>query len=338
MNKREGRRRSTLAILAAFAVLVWLAAPFVGIKGLDPRLIWQPISSSMDAEIFWRLRVPRTSLAFMAGAALSLCGMVFQALFRNPLATPYTLGVSSGASLGAVLYLYTGITFTVLGVSGVTLAAFAGAMLSIAVVLGLAGHQGYGEANTTLLAGVAVSLFFSSLILFFQYLSDFTNSIRIMRWLMGGLETVGMQPIWQLMPVFLLGLAVVFYFRRELNLLMVGEEFAASRGTQLKLVKYALFLATSLTVAGVVSLCGPIGFVGMIAPHICRLLIGPDHRYLAPATVCFGGAFLTLCDIISRMLIPPAEIPVGVITAIMGGPFFLWLLTQRRKTVFGGAS
>lgn len=333
----DRHKRKLLTLFCVSAVLVWLGAPFVGIKNLDPRMLLQPIESSMDADIFWRLRVPRCSLAFLAGGALSFCGMVFQALFRNPLATPYTLGVSSGASLGAVLYLYAGFQLSLLGIPGVTLAAFLGAGVSISIVLGFT--SGRGDTNTMLLAGVAVSLFFSSLILFFQYLSDFTSSIRIMRWLMGGLETVGMKPVWQLLPVFCIGLLAVFYFRRELNLLTVGEEFAASRGAQLKLVKLCLFLSTSLTVSGVVSVCGPIGFVGMIVPHICRLLIGPDHRFLAPAAIFFGGTFLTLCDVVSRMLIPPAEIPVGVITALIGGPFFIWLLTQRRRAlmVFGGS-
>lgn len=338
MLAQERRRRRTLFMLAGFALLVWAGAPFVGIKRLDPSMLLEPLADSMDAEIFWRLRVPRCNLAFMAGAALSFCGMVFQAMFRNPLATPYTLGVSSGASLGAVLFLYTGISFSILGIPGVTIAAFFGAMTSIAVVLGLAGGSSRGDSNYMLLAGVALSLFFSSLILFFQYMSDFTNSIRIMRWLMGGLETVGMKPVYQLLPVFIIGLAAVFFFRRELNLLTVGEEFAASRGTSLKKVKFTLFIATSFTVSGVVSICGPIGFVGMIAPHICRLMIGPDHRFLAPASVLFGGAFLTLCDAISRILIPPAEVPVGVITALMGGPFFIWLLTHHRRSpgIFGG--
>ena len=177
-----------------------------------------------------------------------------------------------------------------------------------------------------LIAGVAINFFFSSLILFMQYLSDFANSFRIIRWLMGGFEIVGFRPVMTLVPFVVIGSALVFMLTHELNLLTLGEDIALSRGVDVKKIKMVIFFATSFMIGGIVSICGPIGFVGMMAPHICRLLIGAEHRLLTPASFFFGGAFLVLCDTLSRILIAPAEIPVGVITALLGGPFFLWLL------------
>ena len=211
-------------------------------------------------------------------------------------------------------------------ISGQSLSSFLGALCAITIVYGLTrARKGFSTA-TMLLAGVAVSFFFSSFILFIQYMSDFTHSFRIIRWLMGGLEIVGFRPVITVIPFVLIGNTIVFYFIRELNLMTLGEDIAKSRGVNVRGIKTALFFATSLMVGGVVSQCGPIGFVGMMSPHICRLIIGHDHHYLTPVTLMFGGMFLTLCDILSRTLIAPAEIPVGVITALLGGPFFLWLL------------
>jgi iron complex transport system permease protein len=183
-----------------------------------------------------------------------------------------------------------------------------------------------------LLAGVAVSFFFSSLILFLQYLSDFSQSFRILRWLMGGLEILGYDSVFSLFPVVLSGVLILAILRHELDLLTTGDDLATSRGVAVKKVRAVLFLVTSLMVGGVVAVCGPIGFVGMMAPHICRLLTGWNHRHLLPATFLFGGAFLTLCDTFARTLIAPVEIPVGIVTALLGGPFFIWLLLSSPFT------
>jgi iron complex transport system permease protein len=282
----------------------------------------------VSAEIFWRIRVPRALTAFLAGLALALSGMAFQALFRNPLATPFTLGVSSGASFGAAVYVLFGASFAILGISGATLASFLGAGLSMLLVYGLTLTRKGFSTYTMLLAGVAVSFFFSSLILFLQYLSNFTQMFRILRWLMGGFETVGYRPVYSILPFALAGSIVILILTRELNLLATGDDIAASRGVSVRRTRHWLFFATSLMVGAVVSVCGPIGFVGMMAPHICRLLIGSDHRWLGPATLLFGGLFLTLCDTLGRTLIAPAEIPTGVITSLLGGPFFVWLLLR----------
>jgi iron complex transport system permease protein len=270
-------------------------------------------------------------MAFLAGAALAVSGMAFQALFRNPLATPFTLGVSSGASLGAALWIHLGWTASLGYVSGVSLFAFSGALLAITLVYGLSRiRQGFSTA-TLLLAGVAINFFFSSLILLLQYLSDFTRTFRMLRWVMGGLDKVIDFPeVFGVLPFAVSGCAIVLYLTHELNLITVGEELATSRGVEVNRTKVVLFFAASLMVGAVVAICGPIGFVGLMAPHICRLMIGPDHRYLTPATLLFGGAFLIVCDSLARTIIAPTELPVGIITALLGGPFFLWLLLGRR--------
>jgi cobalamin transport system permease protein len=252
--------------------------------------------------------------------------MVFQAIFRNSLATPFTLGVSSGAALGAAAYIRFGLPVAVFGIPGTSVSAFGGALMSILLVYGITrARKGFSIA-TMLLAGVAVSFFFSSLNLFTQYISDFTQTFRIIRWLMGGIAVAGFDSFWRILPFVAIGTAFVLYLTNELNLFTAGEEIAATRGVDVVKVRRILFFAASLMVGGVVAVAGPIGFVGMMSPHICRIFVGPDHRYLTPATILFGGIFLTLSDTLARTVIAPAEIPVGVITALLGGPFFIWLL------------
>jgi len=330
-------RRFPLFMVLLVSVLVVVLAPFFGTRSISVESVLRPGTGGVDPEIFWKIRVPRVLVAYLSGAVLALSGMVFQALFRNPLATPFTLGVSSGAAFGAALYVRAGILFSIFGVAGQSLSAFAGALFAIFLVYGLTRVRRGFTTATMLLAGVAVSFFFSSLILFIQYVSDFTRSFRILRWLMGGFEVVGFRSVLLLSPFVVFGSAAVFLLTRELNLFLLGEDIAASRGVSVGTVKTVLFFVTSFMVGGVVSMTGPIGFVGMMAPHMCRLIIGHDHRFLAPAAFLFGGAFLTCCDTLSRTLIAPAEIPVGVITALLGGPFFLWLLLtgSSEKSVLG---
>lgn len=337
-------RVSMLCLLLAFAVVVLVVAPLFGVEGSPFGADW----GDAHAKILWKIRIPRVTLALLAGAALATSGMAFQAMFRNPLATPFTLGVSSGASLGASAYFFligpsspqwvaASVAhlergFSVLYLSGVSVFAFAGALTAIFLVYGLArAKRGFSTA-TMLLAGVAIAFFFSSLILLMQYLSDISDAFRMLRWVMGGLDSVVYyDDVLGVLPFVVTGCLIVLYLTHELNLITTGEELAASRGVEINRVKTILFFAASLMVGAVVAVCGPIGFVGLMAPHICRLLIGPDHRYLTPATLLFGGAFLILCDTLARTVMAPTELPVGIITALLGGPFFLWLLLGRRS-------
>jgi len=313
----------TLIVFAVIAAAITVAAPFVGPDGVSLAGLR---GDGVESQVLWELRVPRVIAAFVAGIVLSLSGMAFQALFRNPLATPFTLGVSSGASFGAALALNLGLTGAILGVNIPALAAFGGALFSTGLVYGLTYLRGGFSTATLLLAGVAVSFFFSSLILFVQYTADVYNAFRMLRWVMGGLAVVDYESIWTMLPFAVAGGALIVLCRHELNLLLLGDDLATSRGVDVPRVKLVLFFTVSLMVGGVVAVCGPIGFVGMMVPHMCRLMVGHDHRVLAPASALFGGAFLVACDTAARIVLAPAELPVGVVTALLGGPFFLWLL------------
>ena len=325
-----------LTLLLLLAVATVVITPFLGMSTISPldALGLRDGGVGVDENtIFWRLRVPRVALAFLAGASLALGGMIFQALFRNDLATPFTLGVSSGAALGATTYLRLGWSFAVLGLDGLTLFALVGAVLSVFLVQGLSRSRIDASGSSLLLAGVAVNFTLSSMILFVHYTSDAAQSFNILRWLMGRLDVVGAEAVWTLAPLFVICGVGALILHRELNLMTVGEEFAISRGVDSRRTRTLLFLGTSLLVGGVVAVCGPIGFVGMMTPHIARLLVGADHRRLAPASMLMGGTMLVLCDLLARTIVAPAEIPVGVVTALLGGPFFLWLLTRRHGHV-----
>jgi len=339
MKAGEISKTTIIAILSALAVVILAVAPLAGMKVIPFSAVLNPSANDIESHIFWMLRVPRVMVSFMAGAALAISGMTFQAMFRNPLATPFTLGVASGASLGAALYVRFGLVFGLLGVSGQSICAFLGSLFAILLVYGLTRVKKGFSTTAMLLAGVAMSFFFSSAILFVQYLSDVAESFRILRWLMGELVVNGYDSVLDLAPFIISGCAIILSLTHELNLMISGEEIAISRGVNVSRIKKVLFFATSLMVGGVVAVCGPISFVGMMVPHICRLLIGADHRYLTPVTFLFGGIFLTLCDTLARTLIVPAEMPVGVITALLGGPFFIWLLvgnSLQRGGFLGG--
>ena len=324
------RKTGVLAVLFFGSIVVLLTMPLIGMKITPLQAVLDPAGSGIEGEIFWRIRIPRVLAAWLAGAGLAAAGMAFQALFRNSLATPFTLGVASGAALGAALSIRFGIALSIVGISSTPLWAFAGASVSILLVYGITRTRRGMNTATMLLAGVAVSFFFSSLNLFTQYISDFTHTFRIIRWLMGGVQVVGYRSVLEMLPLILGGLLITLWMTRELDILTTGEEMAAGRGVDVIRTRNLLFFGASLMVGGVVAVCGPIGFVGLMVPHICRLLVGPGHRFLAPASILAGGSFLTLCDTFARTIIAPAEIPVGVITALLGGPFFLALLIRDR--------
>jgi len=322
------RPRTALLILLAVWIATMILTPLVGSQSISLEQILR--GDPTAASIFWQLRLPRILLALLGGAALATSGLGFQTLFRNPLAEPYTLGVSSGAALGAVIALrFEGGQF--LGLSLVGLASFAGALGATALIVGLAMRRQGIQTSTLLLAGVAVSLSCSAIILFLQYLADSTQTFRMVRWMMGGLSVVGYNEVLWLLPFVLGGSVALFILRWELNLLLTGEELAASRGVDLARLRRYVLLATSLMIGALVAVAGPIGFVGLIVPHMLRRFVGHDHLYLVPACILGGGAFLTLCDAVGRTILSPAELPVGILTALLGGPFFLWLLVWRRR-------
>jgi iron complex transport system permease protein len=325
-------KRSPASVIASFVflfVLVILAAPFFGREPIRPSEIFSGQGTTRFF-IFWTLRVPRLVLGLLAGASLSLAGLAFQALFRNPLATPFTLGVSSGAAFGAALAVVLRVRGSYLGVDSLALFALAGALLVVLLLYELSQRRGGLSTLHLLLAGVAVSYFFSALLLFMQYVADFTEVYRVVRWLMGRLESVGYAGSLTILPAFLIGLVVLIASRRELDLLVTGDEIARSRGVPVDQVRMRLFLASSFLTATTVAACGPIGFVGLVVPHILRMFLGVSHGPLVAGCVLIGGPFLVVCDTIARNAIPESELPVGVITALVGGPFFLWLVARKK--------
>lgn len=325
------QKLTALTGLLLATALVIVLTPLIGAKTLSLADIFSRPNDHVNSKIFWQMRIPRALVAFFAGAILAGAGMVFQAIFRNPLVCPFTLGVSAGASFGATIYIRLGLPLVWFGISGITGFAFLGALLSVWIVWKLARIKYDSSIAKMLLAGLVVSFFFMSLIMFIQFSSNLYQSMRITRWLMGGLFVFGYKPVFDLLPFVVVGLGGIWMYTHELNLLTTGEDLAASRGMDVRRTVKILFVVISLAIGGVVAACGPIAFVGIIAPHICRLLIGSDHRYLAPATFLFGGLFLTICDTLARILAAPSEIPIGIITALIGGPFFLWLLNKNFK-------
>ena len=287
---------------------------------------------NVDANILFLARLPRILLGAVTGAALSVTGAVFQALLRNDLAAPFTLGVSSGASFGAVIAISLNLNFTFLGISTLSIAAFAGALGTMYLVFGLVKTR-HGDFPTSilLLAGVTANFFFASMVMFIHYMSDFTQSFQIVRWLMGGLDITDYQTVWSILPFVIIGIGGLIYVSRDMNLISAGVQSAMSRGVDVVRTQKVGFILASLITGTVVAISGPIGFVGLIVPHIVRLMVGPDLRLLIPGSMFFGASFLILCDTVGRTLIAPAEIPVGVITAMLGGPFFVWLLKRQHK-------
>lgn len=331
------RRGAPVVFLClAAAVLAVLAAPFIGPTPLSMSAVFSttmPFAENMDAQIFFLARLPRALAAALVGGTLATAGVVFQALLRNPLATPYTLGISAGASFGAMVAITFGFVLPFgLPMGGVAGASLAGAGLAVLVVYALASARHSGLSTTVLLlAGVTMNSFFSALILFVQYLSDFTETFRALRWLMGDLDVAGYEPILAALPLIVIALVGFAWLARPLNLLTLGADAAATRGVDVVRAQRVAFFTGSLATGAAVSIGGPIGFVGIIVPHLVRLVTGADHRLVLPASFGFGAAFLVACDVLARTVLSPMELPVGIITALIGGPFFLYMLITRTR-------
>lgn len=327
MRRRPGLAKASLGVLALLWLATLLAAPMAGSQAVDPRAAFA--GDREAATILFQLRLPRVLLALFAGGILAVAGLGFQTLFRNPLAEPYTLGVAGGAALGASIAIHLGSEASLLGVGA---ASFAGAIAAASLVAGLASRRTGLERSALLLAGIAISASTSSVILFLQYVSDSTKTFRMVRWMMGGLTVVGYREVLWLAPWALAQGLLFLVLRWDLNLLLTGEETAAARGVDLGRLRWAVLGGSSLALGALVAVAGPIAFVGLIVPHILRRFFGHDHLWLMPACLLGGGIFLALCDLGARTLMAPSELPVGVLTALLGGPFFLWLLLVGRKS------
>ncbi len=331
----RGRLALTLAGFGAVTIAALTLAPLVGSTSISLRRAFDfslPFADNVDAQIFFVARLPRTLAGALVGAALASSGVVFQGLLRNPLATPFTLGVSAGAALGAMLAITFDWSVGIAGVSAVPGAAFLGAAGAVAIVYALARARHSGlSTDVLLLAGVTLNAFFSALILCVQYFADFADTYRTLRWLMGDLDVSSYQPIVTSLPLVILAFVAFAWLARPLNLLSLGVDSAETRGLSVAAAQRRAFFSASLATGAAVSVGGPVGFIGIIVPHMVRLLVGSDHRIVLPASALFGAAFLIGCDVLSRTINAPVEIPVGVVTPLIGGPFFLWLLVSRQK-------
>jgi iron complex transport system permease protein len=314
---------------AAFCLAVIFIAPFIGSTGI---ITWRSVfaGAGTDREIFLVARLPRVLFSATAGGALAVAGVLFQALLRNSLADPFTLGISAGSSFGAVVAIWLGLETVVWGIPMISVAAFAGAFLTILLVFFIARTGTALPTMTLLLAGVILNFIFGSLIMFIHFAANFNQGYLMTRWTMGSLDSADMSTVLHAAPLVLACVIGLIWLANDLNPLAGGEEWAASRGVNLRRVKNACYFAGSLLTGSVTAFSGPIGFVGLIVPHAVRLVAGPDHRILIPASFFLGSAFLVLCDTLARTVIAPNQIPVGVITSLLGGPFFILLLKRKR--------
>jgi iron complex transport system permease protein len=323
----------TLAGFGTLATLALLLAPLVGSTSISLATVFDrsiPYAANTDAQIFFVARLPRVLAAALVGSSMAVAGVIFQALLRNPLASPDTLGVTAGASLGAMLAITFDASFTVLGVSAVTVAGFAGSLGALVTLYGLSTARRRGSSTVVLLlAGVTLNALLSAVMAFIQYLADFTQTYRNVRWLMGSLDVVSYDPILAALVPLALAWTGFMTLPRVLDLISVSGDAAAARGVDVARVERVALLSASLATGAAVSLAGPVAFIGIIVPHLVRLVVGADHRVVVPAAALFGAAFLIGCDILARTIMSPLELPVGVITALIGGPVFLWLLFKR---------
>lgn len=316
-RKLRLKRWQVLGAALLFLIVTAVLSSFIGAAALSPEQIWA-------------LRVPRILLAILVGASLASSGTCLQAMFRNPLADPFILGIAAGGALGAAAGLLFGIPSF-----AIPFIAFIGALATAWLVYQLGRVNGVVRMDTLLLAGVAMNAFLSSMLTLLLYLNAHRLLVSaVYFWLMGGFQMATWREVWMVLPYALLGLFFPVYYARALNALLFGEEWAHYAGVEVETVKRWLLVAATLSCGAAVSVAGIIGFVGLIAPHLVRLLIGPHHRTLVPGAALFGGLLLLSCDTIARVIVKPAELPVGIFTAFLGVPFFLLLLRQARR-VFG---
>lgn len=322
-----------LALLAGVAVLSLVTGPApiriaALLKGILSAAGFPGLSDPLTAEehtILFSIRLPRILLAGLVGAALSCVGAVFQALLRNPLADPFVLGVSGGAAVGAIVAIIIGLGAIPFGIPGM---AFAGALLALLLVWGLARTESERRTERTLLAGIIVNAFFSALIMFLVSISSGEQLQSVIFWLMGDLAMAGNNDLLLAALFLAAGFSVMIFHARDLNIILTGEEAALQLGVSVERTRWILLISSSLVMGAAVSVSGIIGFVGLMVPHMVRMMFGSDHRLLLPASLLFGAAFLISADAIARIVLAPAELPVGVITALCGAPYFAYLMKR----------
>ncbi|MCE5168769.1 iron ABC transporter permease [Paenibacillus profundus] len=302
------------------------------IPGLDS--IFPVTWDDASAQIMMKVRFPRVVLAMLVGAALGVAGTAFQGVLRNPLADPYTLGVSSGASVGAALLIYFGLQYALLGEWTIPVVAFATGTLTLIIVMRLANDGGKIPIETLILSGVVMQAFLGAIVSFLVAMTKQTIN-EILFWVMGSLALRGWSYTVVLGPYLAIGIIILISYARPLNLLALGERQASHLGLHVERTKWVVLLTATLITAAAVSVSGVIGFVGLVVPHILRLIVGPDYRYLIPLSAVGGAIYVMWADTIARTAFAPTEIPLGVVTAFIGAPFFAYLLIRNKRTKRG---
>jgi iron complex transport system permease protein len=316
-----------VVLLIAFSLGLSIGPTQSGIRSAFSALFSNAESESVLHSIVWRIRFPRVLLAAIVGATLSLGGLVFQALLRNPLAEPFILGISGGSAIGAII----GILLGLARFPGICVTSFLGSLGTLALILVMSTGKSILRKDALLLSGVMVNAFCSAIIMFLVSITRDARLHNIIFWLMGDLSAADLPQVVMLGTVLIPCFITVFLFSHAMNLLMLGKDMALTMGINIKAVTLALLIVTSFMVSVTVSFSGLVGFVGLVIPHLLRLVLGPDHRSLVPACLFGGAAYLVLCDLLARTLPQQGEMPAGVITALIGAPLFIILLKKSRK-------
>jgi len=325
-----------MLILGVFLVASAFIASAVGYQPIRWSALW---NDEMVRSVFLRLRLPRVVLAGLIGSTLALIGAALQALFRNPLADPFVLGVSGGGAFGASIAITLGWGAQVSGLPVIFIAAFAGAGIAVLVAYRITRRSGpFGLPSALLLAGVVINLIANAGVITIQYLADYTRALQILRWLIGSLDVVGFDLILRMMLFLIPSWVVILAFSNDLHLFAVDDEIAVSLGVNVRRLETCVYVFSCLGVGATVAAGGMIGFVGLIVPHIVRRLFGQDVRVVLPCSALLGASFLILTDALARTVLGQAELPVGAVTGILGGPFFLWLLYREQRNRAIGAS
>ncbi len=318
--------------ICVFIVSMGMGTTFIPIRKIIDIIFFSSGPETLKM-IITEIRLPRIVLSLLVGSGLAIAGVLFQGIIRNPMVDPYIVGISAGAGTGVTITIVMGINLSILGFDTMPLMAFMGALITVYVVYQLAKVQNKIPVMTFLLAGVAMGFVLNAIMSFLMVLG--TNDLhKIIYWLMGSLANSGWHEVKIMLPYYLIGLIPVLFFLKDLNIILLGEENARYLGVDVEKVKKILIVCATLLTAAVVSVSGSIGFIGLIIPHIARMLIGPDHRKLLPLAGFLGGIFLLISDDFARSLLSPLEIPVGIITALVGGPYFIYLLRKKKNEIW----
>ena len=327
------RRIITISLLLLFVLIVVMLAGVsmgstkIGLKMLLQSLLGEKMADTMLDTIVWQIRFPRVLLAGLVGATLSLGGLVFQAILRNPLAEPYILGISGGSAIGAIIGILSGLS----RFPGVSLTAFAGSLATLFLLLIMSSGKSLLKKNTLLLSGVMVNAFCSAIIMFLVSMTYDARLHNIIFWLMGDLSMCDINQVGILALMLLPCFIILFCYSHSMNIMLMGNEMAQTMGINIRRVTAVLLIVTSFMVSATVCYCGLLGFVGLVIPHLLRLVFGSDHRILVPASILGGGSYMIICDLLARVLPQQGEVPVGVVTAMVGAPLFIYLLKRSKQ-------